>query len=140
MNKKAESGKRMARSAARKGTASVSSAVSPSFLPGAIVLATLRDPREKFWGALLALDPAGVSLQGLELSSFEDATSAVIAGESLHTAVLFFPMLRVERIELDLPEGTLPSLSQRFQSRTGMDARAALTQTVQHGAARRAGA
>lgn len=140
MNKKAESSKRMARSAARKGTASASSAVSLSFRPGAIVLATLRDPREKFWGALLALDPAGVSLQGLELSSFEDATSAVIAGEPLPTAVLFFPMHRVERIELDLPEGALPSLSQRFQARTGMDARAALTRTVQHGAARKAGA
>ena len=86
------------------------------------------------------MDPAGVSLQGLELSSFEDATSAVIAGEPLHTAVLFFPMHRVERIELDMPEGALPSLSQRFQSRTGTDARAALTQTAQHGAARKAGA
>lgn len=93
---------------------------------GSIVLATLRDPKEKFWGALLALNPAGLSLQGIELSSFEDATTAFIAGEPLNTAVLFFPMHRVERVAMDLPEGNLPSLSQRFQSRTGLEPRQAL--------------
>jgi hypothetical protein len=104
-----------------------------------MVLATLREPREKFWGTLLALDPAGVSLQGMELSSFEDATRAFIAGEPLNTAVLFFPMHRVERIAMDLPEGNLPSLSQRFHSRTGTDPRNALAQTAENAMAGRAG-
>lgn len=111
-----------------------------SFCTGSIVLATLREPREKFWGALLALDPAGISLQGIELSSFDDATSAFVGGEPLITAVLFFPMHRVERIAMDLPEGNLPSLSQRFQSRTGMDPREALVQSAHNAAGRRAGA
>jgi len=35
--------------------------------------------------------------------------------------VVFFPMHRIERIELDLPDGNLPSLSQRFASKTGLD-------------------
>ena len=107
------------------------SQTSPSapFHAGAIVLATLREPREKFWGVLLALDPAGVSIQGVELAYFEDATSAVIAGEPLNSAVLFFPMHRVERIALDLPEGNLPSLSQRFTSRTGLDPQHALARS-----------
>ena len=113
---------------------------SAAFRAGSIVLATLREPREKFWGALLVLDPAGVSLHGIELSSFEDATSAFVSGEPLNTAVLFFPMHRVERIAMDLPEGNLPSLSQRFQSRTGVDPRDALTQTAGNTASRRAGA
>ena len=85
-----------------------------------MVLATLNNPLEKYWGAVLALDPAVVSLHGIELSSFEDTTNLVIAGEPLSAAVLFFPMHRLERMELDLPEGGLPSLSQRFTTRTGL--------------------
>ena len=96
------------------------------FQTGAIVLATLNEPREKFWGKLLALDPAGLSLCGIELASFEDATNMFIAGEPLSVAVLFFPMHRVERIEIDSPSGTIPSLSQRFVSRTGVQPGAAL--------------
>lgn len=103
-----------------------------------MVLATLREPREKFWGALLSLDAAGISLQGMEISSFEEATSAFLGGEPLNTGVMFFPMHRVERMAMDLPEGTLPSLSQRFQARTGMDARKALAQSAAAGAAGRA--
>jgi hypothetical protein len=112
-------------------SANLNHAASDGFVPGSIILATLREPREKFWGALLHLDPAGLSIQGVELSSFEDATSAVIAGEPLNTAVLFFPMHRVERIAMDLPEGNLPSLSQRFASRTGLDAHQALADSAQ---------
>lgn len=108
-----------------------------SFTAGCIILVTLREPREKIWGALLALDPAGISLQGIELSSFDDATSAFVAGDPLNTAVLFFPMHRVERIAMDLPEGNLPSLSQRFQSRTGVDPRKALAQSSSDSATRR---
>jgi hypothetical protein len=113
---------------------------TPWFHTGSIVLATLREPREKFWGALLALDPAGVSLRGIELSSFDDATSAFVGGEPLNTAILFFPMHRVERIAMDLPEGSLPSLAERFQTRTGMDPRDALAQSGDNAAAGRAGA
>ncbi len=75
---------------------------------------------------MLALDQAGISVQGIELSSFEDSTNMVMAGEPLVANVLFFPMHRVERIQLDLPEGAIPSLSQRFQARTGISAAAAL--------------
>jgi hypothetical protein len=123
---------------AKKTSASAGESTQP-FSTGSIVLATLREPREKFWGALLALDPAGISLQGIELSSFDDATSAFVGGEPLITAVLFFPMHRVERIAMDLPEGNLPSLSQRFQSRTGMNPSEALAQSANNAAAGRAG-
>jgi hypothetical protein len=34
---------------------------------------------------------------------------------------VFFPMHRVERLELDLPDGDIPSLSQRFAAKTGTD-------------------
>ena len=96
------------------------------FSPGALVIATLCNPREKFWGMILALAPEGLSLSGVELASFEDLTVMVRDGEPFTPAVVFFPMHRIERVELDLPDGTLPSLSQRFLSKTGLEPTAAL--------------
>jgi hypothetical protein len=91
------------------------------FRPGAIVIATLANPREKFWGAILQLSAVGLSLRGVDLSSFDNFISQIRDGEPLAAGVLFFPMHRVERLELDLPEGTLPSLAQRFAQKTGQD-------------------
>jgi hypothetical protein len=96
------------------------------FTTGALVIATLSNPREKFWGMILALAPEGLSLSGAELASFEDLTLMVRDGEPFTPAVVFFPMHRIERVELDLPDGTLPSLSQRFLSKTGLEPSAAL--------------
>ncbi len=97
------------------------------FVPGAIVIVTLSNPREKFWGMILALAPEGLSLSGVELASFEDLTVMVKDGEPFSPAVVFFPMHRIERVELDLPDGNLPSLSQRFLAKTDLDPSAALT-------------
>jgi len=97
------------------------------FSPGALVIATLSNPREKFWGMILALAPAGLSLSGAELASFEDLTVMVRDGEPFTPAVVFFPMHRIERLELDLPDGGLPSLSQRFLSKTGINPADALS-------------
>jgi hypothetical protein len=91
------------------------------FSPGALVIATLCNPREKFWGMILVLAPEGLSLSGAELASFEDLAVMVRDGEPFTPAVVFFPMHRIERVELDLPDGSLPSLSQRFLSKTGLE-------------------
>jgi hypothetical protein len=96
------------------------------FLYGSMVVVTLGNPREKIWGMVLSLVPEGLSLNGIELASFEDFVLLVKAGEALSPAVVFFPMHRIERIELDLPDGDLPSLSQRFSAKTGLDAAALL--------------
>ncbi len=96
------------------------------FQPGALVIATLCNPREKFWGMILSLAPAGLSLSGAELASFEDLTVMVRDGEPFTPAVVFFPMHRIERVERDLPDGSLPSLSQRFFSKTGLEPATAL--------------
>jgi hypothetical protein len=86
-----------------------------------MVVVTLGNPRDKFWGRILALAPEGLSTSGIELASFEDLVVMVKDGESFTPAVVFFPMHRIERIELDLPDGSLPSLSQRFSAKTGLD-------------------
>jgi len=91
-----------------------------TFAPGALVIATLSNPREKFWGMILSLAPEGLSLSGVELASFEDLTVLVRDGEPFTPAVVFFPMHRLERVELDLPDGNLPSLSQRFLAKTNL--------------------
>lgn len=100
--------------------------VRAPFAPGAIVIATLSNPREKFWGMILALAAEGLSLSGVELASFEDLAVMVRDGEPFTPAVVFFPMHRLERVELDLPDGSLPSLSQRFLAKTGLEPSAAL--------------
>lgn len=90
------------------------------FQPGTLVVVTLGNPREKLWGVILALSAEGLSLCGIELASFDDLVSMVKDGEQAAPGVVFFPMHRLERIELDLPDGELPSLSQRFTAKTGV--------------------
>lgn len=91
------------------------------FRPGALVIVTLTSPREKYWGAILDLSGEGLSLRGIDVSSFDDLASQIKNGEPFTSGVIFFPMHRVERMELDLPEGNLLSLSQRFAQTTGKD-------------------
>jgi len=99
-----------------------SSSRSPGpFVAGALVLVTLNSPREKFWGAILELAPAGLSVRGIELNSFEDVATMVKAGELVTPAAVFFPMHRVERVDLDARSGEIPSLAERFLSKTGHD-------------------
>lgn len=93
-----------------------------------MVIATLGNPRDKFWGAILGLTPEGLSLCGMELASFDDMIAVLKEGSPFSPGVVFFPMHRVERIELDLPDGDVPSLAQRFLERTGLDAAVALKQ------------
>ena len=94
---------------------------SDPFRPGTLVVVTLGNPREKLWGAILALGSAGVSLCGIELASFDDLVSLVKESETFSPGVMFFPMHRVERMEFDLPDGSIPSLAQRFTAKTGVD-------------------
>jgi hypothetical protein len=100
------------------------------FLPGALVIVTLCNPREKFWGMILGLVPEGLSLSGAELASFEDLTVMVKNGEPFTPAVVFFPMHRIGRVELDLPDGGLTSLSQRFLAKTGLQPSVALAPQI----------
>src|SRR5713226_1248369 len=110
------------------------------FLSGSMVVVTLGNPRDKFWGMILSLAPEGLSMTGIELASFEDFVVMVKDGEAFTPAVVFFPMHRIERIELDLPDGSLPSLSQRFSAKTGLDPGAVLGSPGTSGGAHRGGA
>jgi hypothetical protein len=110
----------------KKRQSSVAAEMCEPFLPGALVIVTLCNPREKFWGMIIALRSEGFSLSGAELASIEDITLMVRNGEPFTPAIAFFPMHRIERVELDAPVGSLPSLSQRFLARTGLQPSVAL--------------
>ncbi len=114
------------RKGASESYGSAATEMRAPFVAGAVVIVTLSNPREKFWGMILALAPEGLSLSGVELASFEDLTVMVKEGEPFTAAVVFFPMHRIERVELDMPDGSLPSLSQRFLAKTGLDPSATL--------------
>jgi hypothetical protein len=89
------------------------------FSTGSIVIVTLNIPREKFWGALLALTPAGASLRGIDLNSLDDFARQVREGDEVNANIVFFPMHRIERIERDLRNGDIPSLQERFEGKAG---------------------
>ena len=90
-------------------------------VPGQAVLAYLRDPQEKVYGLLRRIDASGVVLEGVDLSSFDDWVAQVERGEEtvVGPSLAFVPLTRVEPLLLDRPSGDLPSLSDRFRTRTG---------------------
>jgi hypothetical protein len=92
------------------------------FVPGAPVLITLSSPREKFWGAIIAVSPAGVSIRGIGLESFEDFVRQVRDGDSVTASAVFFPMHRIERMEIDERSGDVPAMFERFKVKCGHDA------------------
>lgn len=86
-----------------------------------IVVVTLHTPREKIWGELLALNPAGITVRGIDLNSYDDFVRQVLHPEEDRVGLptVFFPMLRVERIALDEPSGSIPSLADLFEQKVG---------------------
>ncbi len=89
------------------------------------VIVYLHSPREQWWGMLRGISPAGVTLRGLALDSFEPWARMVArqADQALSPSTVFFPMHRVERIYEDEASGLIPSHAQRFQELTGQDVR-----------------
>ncbi len=90
--------------------------------PGALVLLHLIEPTEKYWGVLESIDMPGVTLRGINLSSFDDWVSSVIheSPPSLGLATVFFPLRRVESMYRDERVGTVESLTERFERQAGM--------------------
>ena len=86
-----------------------------------IVVVSLQSPREKIWGELLALHPAGITMRGIDLNSFDDFIRQVLhpEGDLVGLPTLFFPMQRLERISLDEPSGSIPSLADLFHQKAG---------------------
>jgi hypothetical protein len=86
-----------------------------------IIVVSLHSPKEKFWGELLVLNQAGITVRGIDLNSFDHFVRAINEpdGERVGFPTIFFPMNRVERISLDESTGSIPSMAELFQRKIG---------------------
>jgi hypothetical protein len=90
-----------------------------TFVSGAFVLLTLHSPREKYFGTLQALTPAGITLRGMDINSLEDFVAQVKAGDHVSTGIVFLPMYRVEKMEMDQSSEHVPSIQATLSGKTG---------------------
>jgi hypothetical protein len=88
---------------------------------GDCVLLILQNPREKVFGLMEELTPAGITMRGIDLDYFDDWSRAIANGEP-HLAMneTFFPMWRVERMSRDKGSAEIPSMQEQFEERTGL--------------------
>ena len=89
-----------------------------------MVVVSLVEPKERIWGQLLAITDAGITVRGIAVGSFEEFIHQVKSPdeEPVGLATVFYPMRRVERIALDEPQGSIPSLAQTFERQVGQTA------------------
>ena len=89
--------------------------------PNSIVVISLHTPKEKIWGELLAINPSGVTVRGIDLNSFDHFLRQINGpeGERIGLPTVFFPMNRVERIALDESSGAIPSMAEIFARKIG---------------------
>ena len=68
---------------------------------------------------MIELNSAGVTIRGLDLSTFDEWLNQLGGEAPIGLATIFFPLYRIERVEIDEPVGEVPSLSAMFQQKTG---------------------
>jgi len=87
-----------------------------------IVIVSLVSPKEKIWGQFLLLESNGVTVRGIALESFDDFVRQIVNREDTTVGMTsaFYPMHRVERIAVDEPSGSIPSLAGRFRQKVGL--------------------
>ncbi|MBP7677848.1 MAG: hypothetical protein KBB14_16160, partial [Thermoanaerobaculia bacterium] len=92
---------------------------------GTLVLVHLHSPKEKYWGALRALTPAGVTVRGIDVALFDDWARQFLSGgePELGVTTLFLPLHRVEKMFEDSRVGTVAAYHERFFEMVGRDVR-----------------
>jgi hypothetical protein len=93
--------------------------------PGDLVLVHLINPTEKFWGVLVELEVAGVTLHGISVSSFDEWVSQAVRRDpaALGLSTMFVPLFRIERVFRDETVGQVESYAARFERRVGVGVR-----------------
>lgn len=92
-----------------------------TFAEGSPVIVFLHSPKEKIWGLMLSVQPAGVTVRGLDLRIFDEWMRQVAHGEDefIGLCTIFYPMSRVERMERDETVGPVQSYADRFAQEVG---------------------
>jgi len=95
---------------------------------GSTVIVYLQAPKEKIWGVLVGMTPAGIILRGIDLETFDDWMRQEARGdeELIGLITLFYPMHRVVRMERDETVGPLTSYADRFAREVGRSVGAVL--------------
>ena len=90
-------------------------------VPGIPVVLYLQSPKEKVWGILISIAPAGVVVRGMDLVIFDDWMRQEARGDDplLGPLTVFYPLHRLERLERDESVGPLESYADRFLRETG---------------------
>lgn len=89
--------------------------------PNSIVVLHLHSPKERIWGELVALNAAGITIRGVDVSFFEELLRlAAAADEAAALSTVFYPMYRVEGLAMDETRPGAPSLADRFRQRIGV--------------------
>src|SRR5262245_33426224 len=88
-----------------------------------IVIANLISPKLAFFGKLLDLTPAGITIRGIDLDSFESWMDNISADDEsgVQPTTTFFPLHRVEKMIADEGIGAIPSLSSIFLTKVRKD-------------------
>ena len=91
------------------------------FAKSSLVIVNLVNPKEKFFGVLEALSPAGITIRGINLDAFDDWVRQVAKDDdpNLDLITMFVPLFRVERVFLDEASGHIRSFAQRFEDAVG---------------------
>jgi hypothetical protein len=89
--------------------------------PHSIVIVSLHTPKEKIWGELLAIHTAGITVRGIDLNSFDHFIRQLNEpdGGRVGVPTVFFPMNRIERVAMDEPSGSIPSMNEVFARKLG---------------------
>jgi hypothetical protein len=93
----------------------------PGLGEGSAIILYLQTPKEKVWGILLSLMPAGLIVRGIDLEAFDDWMRQEAHGSEpmLGLGTVFYPMGRVERMERDETVGPVQSYVDRFAREAG---------------------
>jgi hypothetical protein len=88
---------------------------------GSPVVIYLQEPKEKMWGLLVSVAPSGLCLRGIDIRVFDDwmRQEGRRSEPMIGATTLFFPMHRVEKVELDETVGPLTSYEDRFVQYVG---------------------
>jgi hypothetical protein len=94
------------------------------FPTGSFVVLFLHTPKQKIWGQLQDLGAAGVVVRGLDLAVFDDWMRQEARGEAAQIGLTttFYPLMRVERMEIDETIGCVAGYVDRFRDAVGREA------------------
>ncbi|MDJ0839401.1 MAG: hypothetical protein QNK37_22975 [Acidobacteriota bacterium] len=91
--------------------------------PGDFVNLYVIDPIEKIWGRLVRISDAGIVVRGFDVKLIESYRYQFQKEEpEVYPQTTFWPMRRVQKLDLDEAMGDIPSVIESLKRTTGLSA------------------